>query len=88
MKHFYPDGSDLLQDDNVCIQRARGVAEWFDEYENSENRMLWPSQSPDFKQINFGLLDSTLTTMKIHLNKDYLLNEWRFIPPVEFHRCL
>ncbi len=45
MKHFYPDGSALFQDDNAPIHRARGVTEWFDEYENDVNHMLWPSQS-------------------------------------------
>ena len=27
--------------------QAPGVTEWFDEYENSVNHILWPSQSPD-----------------------------------------
>ena len=41
MKHFYPDGSGLFQDDNASIvHRARGVTEWFDEYENDVNHML------------------------------------------------
>ena len=40
MKHFYPDGSGLFQDDNAPIQRARGVTEWFDEYENDVHHML------------------------------------------------
>ena len=31
MKHFYPDGSGLFQDDNVPIYR--GVTEWFDEFD-------------------------------------------------------
>ena len=51
MKHFYPDGSGLFQDDNAPIHRARGVTEWFDEYGNDGNHMLWPSQSPDLNPI-------------------------------------
>ena len=47
MKHFCPDVSGLFQDDNAPIHRARGVTEWFDEYENDVNHMLWPLQSPD-----------------------------------------
>jgi len=50
MKHFYPDGSGL-QDDNAPIHRARGVTEWFDEFKNNVNHMLWPSQSPDLNPI-------------------------------------
>ena len=30
MKHFYPDGSDLFQNDNASIHMARGVTEWFE----------------------------------------------------------
>ena len=44
MKHFYPDGSGLLQDDNVSIHRARGVTGWFDEYENDV--MMSPDLNP------------------------------------------
>lgn len=33
------------QDDSASIPRAQGVIEWFDEYENNANYMLWPSQS-------------------------------------------
>lgn len=39
MKNFYTDGSNLFQDD-----RAQGLTEWFDEYENYLNHILWPSQ--------------------------------------------
>ncbi len=47
MKHVYPDGSGLFQDDNAPIHRARGGTECFDECENDVNHMLRPSQSPD-----------------------------------------
>ena len=40
MKHFYPDGSGLFQDDNAPIHRTRGVTGWFDEYENDVNHIL------------------------------------------------
>ena len=46
MKHVYPDGSGLVQDDNAPTQRARGVTEWFDGYENKVNHILQPSESP------------------------------------------
>jgi hypothetical protein len=39
VKHFYPDGSGLFQDDNVPTHRARVVTEWFDEHENDVNHM-------------------------------------------------
>ena len=51
MRHFYPDESGLFQDDNAPIQRARGVTEWFDEYENDVNHTLRPSQSPDLNPV-------------------------------------
>ena len=49
MKHFYPDGTGLFQD--VPIHRAPEVTEWFDEYENDVNHILWPSKLPDLNQI-------------------------------------
>ena len=51
MKHFYPEGSGFFQDGDAPIHRARGVTEWFDEYENDVNHMLRPSQSPDLNPI-------------------------------------
>ena len=42
MRHFYPDGSSLFQDDNAPIHRTVGVTEWFDEYEKDEKHVLWP----------------------------------------------
>ena len=56
MKHFYPDGSGLFQDDNTPIHRAQGITEWFDEHENDVNHMLWPSQLPVFLSLG---IDST-----------------------------
>ena len=38
MKHFYPDGSALFQDDNAPMQIVQGVTEWFNE--NEVNQML------------------------------------------------
>ncbi len=51
MKHFYPDGSGLFQDNNAPVHRARGVTTWFDEHENDVNQMLRPSQSTDLNPI-------------------------------------
>lgn len=50
MKHFYPDGSGLPQDDNTPIHSAWGVTEWF-EYENDVNHILWPSHSADLNPV-------------------------------------
>lgn len=46
MKHFYPDGGGLFQDDNVPILKASGLVDWFSEDENYVNHMLWPLPSP------------------------------------------
>lgn len=43
--------SGLLQDDRAPIHRALCVTEWFDEYKNDVNYMLWISQSPDFDPV-------------------------------------
>ncbi len=48
---IHSDGSGLFEDDSALSQRARGVTEWFDKYENNVNHMLWPSQSPDLNPI-------------------------------------
>ena len=45
------DVSGLFRDDSASIRRAREVTEWFDEYENDVNHMLWPSQSPDLNPV-------------------------------------
>ena len=83
MKHFYPDGSGLFQDDNAPIHRARGVTEWFDEYENDVNHMLWPSQSPDLNPIEhlWEILDRRVRQRSPppsskHQMREYLLEEW------------
>ena len=40
IKHFYADRGGLLKDENAPIHRARGVTEWFDEYDNDVNHVL------------------------------------------------
>ncbi len=62
MKHFYPDGSGLFQDDNAPIHRAQGVSEWSEEYENDVNHILRPPQilAPFLREIWTDMLDSAL----------------------------
>lgn len=40
MKHVYPGGSGLFQEDNAPAQREQGVTEWFDERENDINQVF------------------------------------------------
>lgn len=59
MKHFYPYGSGLFNNDNAPINWARGITEGFNE--NYVNNVLWPSQSPVFIPVgkpmgDFGLM--------------------------------
>lgn len=49
MKHFYPDGTGLFQDDPAPIHRAEELTECFYEDENYVSPMLWPSHSPNLK---------------------------------------
>ena len=51
MKHFYPDRRGLFQDDDSSSHKVPGVTEWFDEYENEANYVLWSSQSPDLNPV-------------------------------------
>ncbi len=83
MKHFYLDGSGLFQDDNTPIHRARGVTEWFDEYENDVNHMLWSSQSPDLNPIKhiweilYRRVRQRFPPLSLkHQMREYLLEEW------------
>uniref|UniRef100_A0A3B4YAJ7 Tc1-like transposase DDE domain-containing protein n=1 Tax=Seriola lalandi dorsalis TaxID=1841481 RepID=A0A3B4YAJ7_SERLL len=70
------------ENDDDAIRRARGVTEWFDEYENNVNHMLWPPESPDLNPVNHlcQILDqhvrqhSTLPSSK-HQMREYLLEE-------------
>lgn len=48
MKHFYPDGSGLVQEDTAPTYRARGLIELFDKSDHGVH-LLWPSQPPDLK---------------------------------------
>lgn len=56
--HLYPvierlcsNGSGLFWNDNASIQRAGGVTDCFNEYENDVTLILRPSQSPGLKPI-------------------------------------
>lgn len=45
-KYFSPDESGLFYNDNHCIHITPVITEWFNEYKNHVNHMLWPSPVP------------------------------------------
>ena len=45
MKYLFPGMSSLFQDDSVFIERIGEITKWFDEFENDDKRVMWPSQS-------------------------------------------
>ncbi len=69
MKHFYPDESGLLQDDNAPIDRARGVTERFE-----SRKMMWitcyglRSHQISTQSNTYGRFDEGM--------REYLLEEW------------
>ena len=70
LKHFYADGTGVLEDDNAPICRAWGVTEWFDEYENGVNHMLWPLQSLNLSPIEHLVWNSMLNSA-LHRHHQY-----------------
>ncbi len=85
MKHFYSDGSGLFQDDSAPIHRALGVTEWFDGYENDVTHMLWPNPIEHLWEIlDRRVQQHSPPPLSTHQMKEYLLEEWCSIPPVEF----
>ena len=59
MKRFYPDGKGLCQNKSTSTHRTGMVTGWLDENEIDVNHMLWSSQPPDLKLVDYqwGVLD-------------------------------
>lgn len=95
MRHFYPDGSGLFQDDNAPLHRSQEVTQWFNENENDVNHMLWPSQSPDLNPIEhlWEILEQRVRQrspppLSKEQMREYLSEEWCSIPPLEFQKLV
>ncbi|KAK3522147.1 hypothetical protein QTP70_026962 [Hemibagrus guttatus] len=53
METLFPDGCDLLQQDNAPCHKAEMVQEWFDEHNNQFEVLTWPPNSPDLNPIQY-----------------------------------
>lgn len=50
--HSYPDGCGLIQDDFAPSDRSGGLTEWVNKDEKDVHHMLWPSQWPQWQDLN------------------------------------
>ena len=48
---LFSDGDDIFQNDNVPIDTARVVKNWYDEHGCELKHMEWPPQSPDLNSV-------------------------------------
>lgn len=86
MKHVYPHGCGIFQEDSAPIHRAQGLAEWFDEEKNkwesyfmaltvtrSQNEHLW-------EILKRGTRQHSTHHHKKHQMRAYLWKEWCSFP--------
>lgn len=66
LKHFYPDGSVLIQDDKALMQTASGVTKWFNEYEKCVFHMLWLSHLSRFNPAEHSTYGKLQTSSALH----------------------
>lgn len=80
-----------MEVENAPIHSARGVNQQFDEYENDQYDMAFAitrSQSNWTPMGDFGATCQTAlcTTIIKHQIREYILEEWWSMPPVEHQR--
>lgn len=79
MKHFCLDERDV-HDHNAPIHRAWGPTEWFQEYENDVNHMLWCSQSSDHNPPAVQVLSTAIIKTAI---EELSFERTMFMAPVQ-----